>query len=146
MNSKTRWIILIGTIFPFVLASIAFFIAGLAFSHWGARDLQPAMQENWFAVLVVTVLTYIVGMFLTRLAASAYLRARKKRLDRDYAEEKRHYAEVKRLQKLAASMTPAEWETYKVQLEIQKKLEAIRQNQNAPRRSYGYGMFIEPFD
>jgi len=58
------------------------------------------------------------------------------------AQRKVEAEEEERLAKIRASMTPAEWETYKIQLENNKLLKNIQRNNNSKRTTTSIG-FVE---
>lgn len=58
------------------------------------------------------------------------------------AERKAEAEEEERLAKIRASMTPAEWETYKIQLENNKLLKNIQRNNSSKKTTTTIG-FVE---
>ncbi len=89
----------------------------------------------------MALLAGVVGVFLLIHLPSILITANVygKRMD----ALKAHEEHVARMEAIRKSMTPAEWEMYKIQLENQRLLKNIRSNQNRP--TYGVG-FVREID
>ena len=124
---KTKWFVLLTVI---NVGFAPFFLAGFTVAIWTgiAEAIDPYSNTNPYLVAGISYIIYLGSMILLSLFA----------FKRNRQSDALAIAERERLDKIKKSMTPAEWEQYKIQLEIKADLDAIRRNSNSTQKGYGF--------
>jgi hypothetical protein len=89
-----------------------------------------------FGILIGLIGTIFSSTFLVIVAIKVFANAAAE------VQREQEAKEEERLAKIRASMTPAEWETYKIQLENNKLLKNIQRNNNSKNTTTTIG-FVE---
>ena len=108
----------------------------------GSYILTP--DDEWTATATIYIIFTFIGLIGTILS-STFLVIVIIKVFADAAAEAQRKVEAEeeeRLAKIRASMTPAEWETYKLQLENNKLLKSIQRNNNSKNTTTTIG-FVE---
>lgn len=132
MNSKSKFF----RIFTIPRLAIGLFVSLiLCIGSW---LLLPEGDSESVPLLIVTLIGLIGAVFSSTFLAISVLGIFAKinqevRLEQEAKEEER-------LAKIQASMTPAEWEAYKLQLENNKLLKDIQRRGNSNKTTTTFGL------
>ena len=123
-------------IFGFVTFGLAVLITSL---------ISSSSYENgggiYWDVSEIYGLGFLVCFVLNALWIWFVKRSGRKMKEHQKRDEEIRAYKKKELERIKASMTPAEWANYEIQMEIKEKLERLQRNSNTTTNTTRYGMF-----